>query len=990
MLIRRVLVLLLVALAVLPAALTAAPVKAAAQSADIEFYEGYLSQIEGTSPIAGPLDGALVLEGSDQNFASLGVNLSDVMVQVEFTAPDVPAGAIWAVAVAVRQTAEGFHYLVLWPDGTWSFAPSGGGAVQHGTRGAPGPAGSTIALSIAAVGDTAYVGANGSYFATLDLTSSLEPGDVSISANLIGNANPGAAVAYTGFSAWALRSDPVSGPTTNQTPTATEAAVSPTEAPVSPTVAPVSPTDVATVAPTEAATIAAPAAQDDEAIFNSYLQQALSSPILYGPENGMIAHEPDAVTFQPTGANAANFMARVECLSGRPATEGFWDCGFVFRGDGSSHYRVAYVSDGYWFMSVGPNQPEISGTDGPVSASATDKVVLNLIVVGDTGYFGINDQYIATLDLSAVSTAGEVEMGSAFFADTYIEGGGVGFEDLIIWSLDDGTVVQPSPTAAGLGIDVSPTVESGATETAGTTTDLPGVTGNSYTSPSYGYSLSWSDAWTIDSSTLEGETDSLGLSNGAIIADLIGEPWDAAGGSCFDRLVQYYEGREAYTSVQSAIDSSSALPGIWDITGMLTMTYTNEQGVATPYVDYVGCSAIPGQNAIVALEQFVPIADFRNNVDAMDELRAAFLVGDGSVIPAETVEPAETASPVETVGPAETVVAGETPTPGFEDPTPTAGVAELTPTVAAVPSENVIGNTYTSPTFGYSLTWDDTWSVVAEQSSQGIDFVRIGTGSLTADLYAAVSSSTSQQCIDDLFNYYVNDELYSDVEYVTGPDGQPLVEDFGTHAHAVISYTQIDENGNENAQFSEATCYRLEETGAVLILEVYMPPADFVLQRGAISALQDGLVVPGQVTAGATEVPQTPVVEVSETAVSGTSVAPPDVEMAQSATFFLGQVNNSGVQGTGTLEAQPRLVIVTAIVIGGQPGDTVTIQRGSCETIGSGSEPDYIVGELDESGLLRAEIRVRLAALIGGDTYSVVVYPSGDDFTQALSCGEIS
>ncbi len=993
MLMRRTLVLLLVALTVLPAALTVAPANAAAQSADIVFYEGYLSQVEGTPPAAGPLDGVLSLDDSADNFASLGVNLSDVMVQVEFAVPDVPADATWAFAVAFRQTSEGFHYLVLWPDGTWSFAPSGGGAVQHGLVAAPGPVGSAIALSIAAVGDTAYVGVNGSFVTTLDLASSLEPGDVTISANLLGNAAPGDHVSFTSFSAWGLQSDDTTTPA-NQTPTATESPASPvaeaTETPGA--VAPAEETEEAGAAATfeaeataTATTEAAVAQDDDEAIFNSYVQQSLSSPILYGPENGTIAHEPDAVTFHQTGAEAADFMARVECLAGRSAAEGYWDCGFVFRGEGSSHYRLAYVSDGYWFLSQGPTQPGISGTNGPVSSTADDKVVLNLIAVGDKGYFGINDAFISALDLSAITTAGEVSLGSAFFADTYIEGGGVGFEDLIIWSLDDGTTVQPSPTAAGA--DALPTAESGATSTPGAAADLPGVAGNSYTSPTFGYALTWSDAWIVDSAEADGSTNKLGLTSGAILADLIGEPWDPTNGSCFDRLVQYYEGRDEYSSVQAAVDSSSALPGVWDITGMLTMTFTNDQGEATPYVNYVGCSAIPGQDAIVALEQFVPIAEFRTNVDAMDELRGAFSMGGG------VVEPVGTATPVETA------VAVETPTPGFTDPTPTAGVdvpsptpgfAEPTPTAVAEQTSNVAGNTYTSPTFGYSLTWDDSWSVIAEQSTEGIDFLRIGTGSLTADLYAAASSNTSQQCIDELFNYYVNDELYEDVEFVTGPDGQPLSEDFGTHAHAVMSFTQIRADGDRSPQFSEATCYRLEDQGAVVILEVYMQPADFVLQRGAIAALQEGLIIPGIDTSGTTEIAQTPVVEITGTAESGSSVSPPEVETAQSATFFLSEVNNSGVQGTGTLEAQPRLVIVTAIVLGGQPGDTVTIQRGSCETIGSGSEPDYIVGELDESGLLRAEIRVRLAALLGAESYSVVVYPSGDDFTQALSCGEIS
>ncbi|MGD9710804.1 MAG: hypothetical protein AB7V46_01910, partial [Thermomicrobiales bacterium] len=754
---------------------------------------------------------------------------------------------------------------------------------------------------------------------------------------------------------------------------------------------------------------AAPAA-DDEAVFNAYLRQSLSSPILHGPESGTIVHEPDVVTFYDTGVEATDFIARIECLAGRSAAEGFWDCGIIFRSGEGGHYRLGYVSDGYWFHSQGPEQPLASGNDGPVLSTADAKVVLNLVAVGDKGYFGINDQFISALDLSGITTGGRIELASAFYADTYIENGGVAFEDFIVWSLDE-EVAQPSPTAGGIGLEPTPTTEGGfVTATAdqtpvtaetpveSPTTELVGVTGSQYTSPTYGYSLTWPAGWSVDSSSSDGSVDILGLSNTSVLVDLIGEPWAAADGSCFDRLLLYYQGNAEYSDIQGAMDSASAAPGIWDITGIITMNYTNESGETTAYVNYVSCSAIPGQEAIVTLEQFVPVTEFGANSDAMDELRGSFSIGGGGLAPAATVTPGTTLTdPTATPGFSEPTAtpgfAAPTSTPGFSEPTATAGtgtVVETPTTTAGQQTVNVVGNTYTSPTFGYSLTWDETWQVVAEESTEGIDFLRISTDTLTADLYAAASENSPQQCIDELFNYYVNDELYTNVTYATGSDGQPILQDFGTYAHAVISFTRTLDNGQTIEQFSEATCFRMDQPGAVVILEVYMPPADYVLQRGAISALQEGLVVPGQPAVQIPEVAQTPVAVTTEEAGTETVVAPPEVETVESVTFFLAPVGNSGIQGTGTIEAQPRLVTVTAIVIGGSPGDTVTIQRGSCSTIGSGAEPDYIVGELDETGLLRSDLRVRLAALVGEEPYSVVVYPSGDEFTQALACGEIS
>ncbi|MCC6943064.1 MAG: hypothetical protein IT335_00725 [Thermomicrobiales bacterium] len=977
MLLRRMMALLLVALAILPAVMLASPAPVAAQSAeDEQAFDSYLSTIDSMAPSAGPINGALELASSGANSASLGVDLADFALHVDFAVPATQSGETWAASVAFRQSGSAFHYLLLWSDGGWSFAPANGGPVSTGTGVTVPAVGELLHLHIVAVADKAYVGIGKQYLTTLDLSALLESGDITVRANLLGRASAGATLDFEGFAAWDLTGvtpvseAPAADPALQQTATAAAAVVQTPE----PTA-----TEVATAI---AGTLPADVPGDDEATFNSYVAEALSRPILYGPGNGTIAHQPDAVSFYETGVTAADFIARVECVAGQSSAEGYWDCGFVFRGGGTDHYRVAYVSDGYWFLSQGANQPLQSGVDGPPSPAADSKVVLNLIAVGDTGYFGLNDQYIATLDLSAVQEAGYIDLASAFFADTFIENGGVAFEDLIVWSLDEGGVAAPSPT---VGLEqLSPTAEAGTTAIVeqtpvATTSDLPGVEGNTFTSPTFGFSQSWSDAWTVSSASSSPTLDILELESGVVQADLIGEQWDLAGGSCFDRLIQYYENEPGYSDVRGAVDNVSVVPGVWETTGILTMTQTPDSGDPITYVNYAACSVLPGQNGIASLEQFVPIGDFAAQVAIMDELRASFsLTGQGSSVPVATETP---------------VVSGPEPTPtsGFDVPTPTPVTGVVAPTETAAsgqPGGNVVGNTYTSPTFGYSLTWDDSWSVTADESSEGIDFLRISSGILIADLYAATSVNSPLACVEELFNYYVNDELYSNVVYATGADGQPLLQDFGTYATGVISFTRLLDSGATIDQFSEATCHRMDEPGAVVVMEIYMSPADFVLQRSAISALQAGLVIPGQPAIATTEVPQTPIAQPTAEG-SGTVVAPPEGG-SESATFFLQPVNNSGVTGTGTLEAQTRLVIVTAIVIGAQAGDTVTIQRGSCSTISGGTEPDYIVGELDETGLLREELRVRLAALTGGEAYSVVVYAGGEDFSQAIACGDIS
>ena len=50
----------------------------------------------------------------------------------------------------------------------------------------------------------------------------------------------------------------------------------------------------------------------------------------------------------------------------------------------------------------------------------------------------------------------------------------------------------------------------------------------------------------------------------------------------------------------------------------------------------------------------------------------------------------------------------------------------------AAPAFDIDGNTYTSPTFGYAITWDDPWFATDEGSENGLDYVYLMNGIVTA------------------------------------------------------------------------------------------------------------------------------------------------------------------------------------------------------------------------------------------------------------------
>ncbi|CAN5760007.1 hypothetical protein BH20CHL4_BH20CHL4_01530 [soil metagenome] len=987
---RRITLLVLFAVLALPALQLSSPASMVAQdNDDAELLAGYVDQVQNALPDAGPVSGTLSLDGGPDTSSSLGVELADQVIHLEFQAPQVDADEIWAVAVAFRSSGGQFHYFVYWSDGRWSFAPVRGGNVQSGEAVMPEP-GAAVSIDIAAAGPDGYVGINGEYTTTLDLSSELGAGDVLISANLIGTFDSGdEPVSFSNFTVWPLPSDdPPAGVAATPQAEATPAkpAASPQAEPIpaepaaSPQAEPIPAEPTATPPVDPAPAGSAVAAQtnpeiqldpslDDESQFNALLLITATQPIIFGPVNDSLEHDPDSVAFYPANLSVTDFAARVECIGTVAVADGFWDCGIAFRNtETAAHYRVAYVSDGYWFLSVGAGEPLLTGTDAPVSDALGDKVTLNLIVIGASGYFGINGEFVARFDLSELPGPGSVDVASAFFNDTYIPGGALQFEDFVVWSLDS-TTGDPAPTATQqvtveqtpteASILLTPTTETGQTP-AVTPAIPPGstsVVGTTYTSPTYGYSLSWNDAWTVDSVDTDETGDYLDLSNGVVVADLIGEPWDLADGSCFDRLVLFYSSDPAYSDIQSATDNVSAHPGIWDITGILTMTYTDEEdGAVTDYINYAACSELPGQNSIVSLEQFVPVAEFRTQVAAMDDLRGSFVPNVGAVVVEATTTPA----------------------------------VEASPTAIAAQTSNVVGTTYTSPSFGYSFSWDGAYEVEIDQSESGVDYLRIVNETVSVDLFAAASDNTPAECVDDLVLYYENEPLYTDVQFVTDAQNQPLRTPGDGYETALISFTQTGADGAEAEQFDYFTCIRLEEQGVVVVLELFMAPSDFVLQSEAITALQEGLVLPEGAGVGPPVViVQTPAAEPTVDA-PATTIAPPPAEEPLTATFLLAPIGDSGVQGTGTLEGQARQVTMTAIVLGVTPGALVTIHRGACDAIGPVSEPDYIVGELDESGLLREDVQVRLTVLVTNEPYSVVVYGGGDDFSAPVACGEIA
>jgi hypothetical protein len=225
-------------------------------------------------------------------------------------------------------------------------------------------------------------------------------------------------------------------------------------------------------------------------------------------------------------------------------------------------------------------------------------MTIDLVVQGGTAFLGVNSEYVATLDVSQIAGPRNVAGATAFFADTYVEGGIVLYEQFEVWSLDSAPLVD---------VAVNP----------------PAGAAGSYTSPTFGYSLNWNDTWTeIERGSYEG-TDYLVLTNGAVIVDVYSVDMDVEATACNEDLFDVYSNSADYSNVYYLLDSSGnplIEPGTDVATAWIAFTYTDEEGIATEYYEFDVCMRMPGGSTMVQLEFEALPEDIEANLPAIEEL----------------------------------------------------------------------------------------------------------------------------------------------------------------------------------------------------------------------------------------------------------------------------------------------------------------------------------------------------------------------------------
>lgn len=188
-----------------------------------------------------------------------------------------------------------------------------------------------------------------------------------------------------------------------------------------------------------------------------------------------------------------------------------------------------------------------------------------------------------------------------------------------------------------------------------------------------------------------------------------------------------------------------------------------------------------------------------------------------------------------------------TPTALVIGPSPTAEPEDATgpsPTAAASPVAGVDGSTYTSPSFGFSLTWDETWRPVEARSEHGEDRLQLtdDVSDVTFRAHAGYGGDPVP-CLEEMIDGVIQAKNNSNVGPAFGTDGQPLRGGDATQQFAVLIY-QIEVDGSPRQTVAHLVCRVLVLGNAVLEIAHLTSFDSFSTEASKVQTLLAGLVVP--------------------------------------------------------------------------------------------------------------------------------------------------
>ena len=400
---------------------------------DASRFSELLAQRGSSASLAGPLSGQLVQQDGFTTVDGAGVVVDSFSATATFQNPLAPGNIPWDFGFDFHRDQASVQQLVIDSNGNWYYSPYPIGTQSSGfaptVNSAPG---ATNTVDLIVDGETAYLGINDEFVATVTLPPSVSSDVEAGTGFFTGTTAPGRSISYSDFQVWPLTA--ATGQTTGEaTPPPNIVQITTTPQPIaSPETGPGS---------------------DAETFANLLAAQAQAAPIA-GPFTANLKEESDRVSQSWAGVNIDAFHARATFVVPQAAgSQTPWDVGFSFLTSPNGTARLAIDSLGNWYYSVGTGGPSDRGTVSNVVTDPGGSNTLDLLVAGGQLMFGVNGDFVAKIDLPTDATAGDVAASAALYSDQTQPDRLIAFRDFVVLPLDANALAAPGGTQGALSQD---------------------------------------------------------------------------------------------------------------------------------------------------------------------------------------------------------------------------------------------------------------------------------------------------------------------------------------------------------------------------------------------------------------------------------------------------------------------------------------------------------------------------------------------------------
>lgn len=156
----------------------------------------------------------------------------------------------------------------------------------------------------------------------------------------------------------------------------------------------------------------------------------------------------------------------------------------------------------------------------------------------------------------------------------------------------------------------------------------------------------------------------------------------------------------------------------------------------------------------------------------------------------------------------------------------------------------VEGNSYTSPAFGYSITWDRDWEVTDEQNDAEYNKIVLANAAQSVYFEGVVDSSDLDSCVEQIIQNVTDEDGVSDVEQREDSDG-PIGGSEDGRSWAVYNLTFTGSNGDPINFVEYVDCRPIVEGESLLVISSIIPEEQYDDEIVALESLLEGLSLDG-------------------------------------------------------------------------------------------------------------------------------------------------